>query len=97
MDNQKQYTEKEIVVMFWKLEIVAFIVFVIASATVFANGCIDVRAPEKIHRFDLDAGSHSGELAMDFNTTIPDEHIQKTEYIVMEEMRFDVNLADIHQ
>lgn len=85
--------------MSWKLEIVAFIVFFVASATVFANGCMDARTPEmQMQRFDLDGGGHaSSELAMDFHGPIPDEHIQRTEYIVMEEMRFDVNLADIHQ
>ena len=97
MDNQKQRTKKENVVMSWKLEIVAFIVFFVASATVFANGCMDANNAPEIQRFDLDGGSYAAsDLAMDHGP-IPDEHIQKTEYIVMEEMRFDVNLVDIHQ
>ena len=84
--------------MSWKLEIVAFIVFFVASATVFANGCMDANNAPEIQRFDLDGGAHiASELAMDFHGPIPQEHIQRTEYIVMDEMRFDVNLADIHQ
>jgi hypothetical protein len=34
---------------------------------------------------------------MDVLSTIPDGHIQNAEYIVMEEMRFNVTLADIRQ
>lgn len=84
--------------MSWKLEIIAFVVFIIASATVFANGCMDANNPPEFQRFDLDGAVHvASELAMDLHGPIPNEHIQRTEYIVMEEMRFDVNLADIHQ
>ena len=81
--------------MSWKLEIIAFIVFFIASATVFANGCMDVKAPD-VNRFELDAVG-AGELAVEFYEPIPESEIQKTEYIIMEEMRFDVSLVDIHQ
>jgi len=84
--------------MFWKLEIVAFILFFIASAFVFAGGCMDVSNTPEIQRFDLDGGTHTAsQSSLEFYGPIPNEHIQKTEYIVMEEMRFDVNLADIHQ
>ena len=83
--------------MFWKLEIIAFIVFFIASAFVFASGCMDIKSPE-VQRLDLDAGAYTAnKLFVEPHGPIPDEHIQRTEYIIMEEMRFDVTLADIHQ
>ena len=86
--------------MVWKLEFIAFIVFCSVGATVFANGCIDVSKPP-VKRFDLNDGSTHGSfeenLTMDVLLTIPDGHIQNAEYIVMEEMRFDVTLADIRQ
>lgn len=86
--------------MVWKLEFIAFIVFCSVGATVFANGCIDASKPP-VQRFDLNDGSSHGSfeenLTMDIPLAIPDSHIQNAEYIVMEEMRFNVTLADIHQ
>lgn len=85
--------------MFWKLEIFAFMILFIASATVFANGCMDAEAPPT-QRFDLLDGTTHGlieELAKENHSTISQDEIQNAEYIVMEEMRFNVTLADIRQ
>tara|TARA_Y100001938_G_C7814611_1_gene293557 strand:+ start:101 stop:358 length:258 start_codon:yes stop_codon:yes gene_type:complete len=84
--------------MSWKVELVSFAVFILAGAVLVFNGCLEIEPSPTIQRFDLDATAHR-EMPIEIESYLPieDGQVQKTEYIVMDEMHFNVNLADDHQ
>jgi hypothetical protein len=87
--------------MSWKVELVSFALFMLAGSVILFNGCLEAEespAATSIQRFDLDSASVR-EVPTKIESYLPikDHQVQRTEYIVMEEMRFDVNVADIHQ
>ena len=85
--------------MSWKIELVSFAVFLLACSVMLFNGCLEAtESPTTIQRFDLDTTSpHVAAKNIENYLPIEDHQVQRTEYIVMDEMHFDVNLADIHQ